>query len=84
LIHIEDPAIYPTFHVAQEPQKDLMVNGLGIESKTYGRVEPRALMWNPISGGKPGPYTSKHRDLTIKNSGIINNSWEHDGNMMGI
>ena len=27
----------------QEPQKDLMVNGLGIESKTYGRVEPSTL-----------------------------------------
>lgn len=26
----------------EEPQKDLMVNGLGIESKTYGRVEPSA------------------------------------------
>lgn len=26
-----------------EPEKDLMVHGLPIESKTYGRVEPRAL-----------------------------------------
>eukprot|EP00913_Durusdinium_trenchii_P010058 g9438.t1 len=46
-------AIEPLFHSSKatvvahdtfiEPQKDLMVNGLGIESKTYGRVEPRAL-----------------------------------------
>ena len=31
------------FKCLKEPQKDLMVNGLGIESKTYGRVEPSAL-----------------------------------------
>lgn len=32
-----------SFKCLKEPQKDLMVNGLGIESKTYGRVEPSAL-----------------------------------------
>ena len=46
-------------HVAtQEPQKDLMVNGLGIESKTYGRVEPRAL-----TVGSTGEV--RHRNMGI-------------------
>ena len=46
-------------HVAtQEPQKDLMVNGLDIESKTYGRVEPRALTVE-----HRGSSASKHGDL---------------------
>eukprot|EP00435_Cladocopium_sp_Y103_P022889 s2074_g5.t1 len=46
-------AVEPLFHSSKavvvahdtfiEPQTDLMVNGLGIETKTYGRVEPRAL-----------------------------------------
>ena len=35
---------------AEEPQKDLIVSGLGIESKTYGRVEPRTA----AAGGEEG------------------------------